>query len=70
MSKMAELDWEIELRVCEGMNNADIAKELNISIEMVQAWHKSVNLEWDEAFPEIEAYDMEEVYSAFNTSNS
>jgi hypothetical protein len=28
MSKMAELDWDIEYRVCEGMSNQAIAKEL------------------------------------------
>ena len=51
MSKMAELDWDIELRVCEGMSNEAIAKELEIPIQMVEDWHKSVGLEWDEAFP-------------------
>jgi hypothetical protein len=43
MGKMAELDWEIELRVCEGMNDADIAQELNIPLSMVRDWYKSLN---------------------------
>ena len=51
MSKMAELDWDIELRVCEGMSNKAIAQELNIPIKMIEDWHKSVGLEWEEATP-------------------
>jgi hypothetical protein len=38
MSKMAELDWEIELRVCEGMDAGDIASELNIPLSWVLNW--------------------------------
>ena len=71
MSKMAELDWEIELRVCEGMKNGAIAEELNIPISMVEDWHKSVNLEWEEAFPRIESFSLEDVeYSPYGTINS
>lgn len=43
MGKMAELDWEIELRVCEGMSDADIAQELDIPLSMVQDWYKNLN---------------------------
>jgi len=39
MSKMAELDWDIEYRICEGMSTKAIAEELNIPIEMVEAWY-------------------------------
>ena len=39
MSKMAELDWDIEYRICEGMSTKAIAEELNIPIEMVEGWH-------------------------------
>jgi DNA-binding NarL/FixJ family response regulator len=43
MSKMAELDWEIELRVCEGMEDSDIARELDIPVKMVKDWYKNLN---------------------------
>lgn len=52
MSKMAELDWDIEYRVCEGMSNEAIARDLDIPIKMVEDWHASVGLEWEEAFPQ------------------
>ena len=48
MSKMAELDWDIEYRVCEGMSNQAIAKELDIPIEMVEAWHTAHGLSNDD----------------------
>jgi hypothetical protein len=48
MSKMAELDWDIEYRVCEGMSNQAIAQELDIPIEMVEAWHTSHGLSNDD----------------------
>jgi hypothetical protein len=48
MSKMAELDWEIEYRACdEGMSAEDIAKDLNCPIELVNAWFKGAGI-WDE----------------------
>ena len=47
MSKMAELDWEIEYRACEdGMSAEEIAKDLNIPIELVNAWFKGAGI-WD-----------------------
>ena len=59
MSKMAELDWEIEYRACEdGMSAAEIAKDLDIPIELVNAWFKGAGI-WDE-----------EPLSPFATSNS
>ncbi len=51
MGKIKDLEWDIELRVCEGMSNQAIAKELDIPISMVEDWHKSVGLEWEEVFP-------------------
>jgi len=48
MSKMAELDWNIELLVCEGMSSPAIAKELDIPIEMVEAWHTQHGLSNDD----------------------
>ena len=42
MSKMAELDWQIELRACEeNMEPAEIAKELSIPIGMVEDWFQA-----------------------------
>lgn len=41
MSKMAELDmmsYDIEQLVIEGMTEKNIAKTLDISVEMVYAW--------------------------------
>lgn len=52
MGKIKDVTWDIELRVCEGMSNQAIAQELDIPIEMVEAWHKSVGLEWEEVFPQ------------------
>lgn len=47
MSKMAELDWEIEYRACEdGMSAEEIAKDLDIPIELVNAWFKEAGI-WD-----------------------
>jgi len=43
MSKMAELYWEIELRVCEGMADGDIAQELDIPVSMVRDWYRNLN---------------------------
>lgn len=51
MGKIKDLEWDIEFRVCEGMSNQAIAEELEIPIEMVQDWHRSVGLEWEEVFP-------------------
>jgi FixJ family two-component response regulator len=58
MSKMAELDWDIEYRVCEGMSNEAIARDLDIPIKMVEDWHTSVGLEWEEAFPADAVLDL------------
>ena len=72
MSKMAELDWEIEYRACEeGMSAAAIAKDLEIPIEMVNAWFKEAGI-WDKE-PEVvfpDAYPFADEYSPFSTSNS
>jgi hypothetical protein len=35
MSKMADLDWDIEYRACEGMGAREIARELDIPIALV-----------------------------------
>jgi len=68
MSKMAELDWEIELRVCEGMKSDDIAKELDIPLSLVESWHRAVGLEWEAVFPDTWPFGDE--LSPYATSNS
>ena len=45
MSKMAELDYDIELRAVEwNMNPKEIADELEIPLDMVLTWFKSNGL--------------------------
>ena len=47
MSKMAELDWEIEHLACdEGMSAVDIAAQLECPIKMVNDWFKEAGI-WD-----------------------
>jgi hypothetical protein len=47
MSKFAELDWEIEFRACEeGMSAWDIAKDLNIPLDVVNGWFREHGI-WD-----------------------
>jgi uncharacterized protein YjcR len=42
MSKMAELDWQIEYMACEdGMSAVDIAEQLGCPIDIVNAWFKN-----------------------------
>jgi len=38
MSKMAELDYDIEQLFIEGLTEKNIAKTLDIPVEMVYAW--------------------------------
>jgi len=70
MSKMAELDYDIEQLFIDGLTAKEIAQQLDCPIEIVQGWIDSVTREMDEAFgefepPELEAYDIEEVYSPY-----
>jgi hypothetical protein len=70
MSKMAELDYDIEQLFIDGLTAKQIAEQLDCPIEIVQGWIDSVTREMDEAFgefepPELEAYDIEEVYSPY-----
>jgi len=45
MSKMAELDYDIELRACDyGLSPQEIASELEIPIDMVLTWFKANGL--------------------------
>ena len=70
MSKMAELDWDIEYRATElGMGAVDIAKELECPLAIVNDWFKENGI-WDKDVefdpPELEVYEMDEVYSPYN----
>ena len=70
MSKMAELDYDIEQLFIDGLTAKEIAKQLDCPIEIVQGWIDNVGAEMDEAFgefepPELEVYDIEEVYSPY-----
>jgi hypothetical protein len=70
MSKMAELDYDIEQLFIDGLTAKQIAEQLDCPIEIVQGWIDGVSAEMDEAFsefepPELEVYDIEEVYSPY-----
>jgi len=41
MSKFAEIDYDIECLFIEGMTEKNIAKTLDIPVEMVYAWMKT-----------------------------
>ena len=54
MSKMAELDmvsYDIEQLYIEGMTEKNIAKTLDISVEMVYAWMEINSIPVDEYSP-------------------
>ena len=61
MSKMAELDmyaYDIEQLYIEGLTEKNIAKTLDISVEMVYAWMEINGV--------VEAPQSEEIYSPYN----
>jgi len=45
MSKMAELDYDIEQLFIEGLTEKNIAKTLDIPVEMVYDWMKTNGVE-------------------------
>ena len=66
MSKMAELDYDIEQLFIDGLTAKQIAEQLDCPIEIVQGWIDNVSTEMDEFEPpELEVYDLEEVYSPY-----
>ena len=70
MSKMAELDmvqYDIEQLFLEGLTEKNIAKTLDISVEMVYAWMKINGID-DIVYPD--AYPFEDELSPYATSNS
>jgi hypothetical protein len=73
MSKMAELDYDIELRAVEwAMNPREIADELQIPLDMVLTWFKANGL----SVKGYKDYNAEaskrllEVFSPYETVNS
>jgi len=57
MSKMAELDmyaYDIEQLYIEGLTEKNIAKTLDISVELVYAWMEINNIPVDEEFGPFE----------------
>ena len=66
MSKMAELDmmsYDIEQLYIEGLTEKNIAKTLDISVEMVYAWMEINSISVDDV---VEKPQEEEIYSPFN----
>jgi hypothetical protein len=84
MSKMAELAYDIEQLYIDGLTPKNISKTLDIPVEMVYDWMEMNGIAdekdpWatiedphlvDIEPPELEVYDMDEVFSPFSTSNS
>ena len=66
MSKMAELDYDIEQLFIDGLTAKEIAQQLDCPREIVQGWIDSVSADMGEFEPlELEVYDLEEVYSPY-----
>jgi DNA-directed RNA polymerase specialized sigma24 family protein len=65
MSKMAELDYDIEQLYIDGLTAKQIAEQLDCPLEIVQGWIAQVGVEMDEAFGQLEVYEMDEVYSPY-----
>jgi hypothetical protein len=73
MSKMAELDYDIEFRAVEwAMTPKEIADELEIPLDMVLTWFKANGLSvrgYKDYNAEASARLLE-VFSPYETSNS
>jgi len=54
MSKMSELDYDIEQLYIDGLTAKEIAQQLDCPLEIVQGWIAQVGGEMDEAFGEFE----------------
>lgn len=84
MSKMAEVDYDIEQLFLEGLTEKNIAKTLEIPVEMVYNWMKENGISTDyESEPEYTLSDVvrawvlggvaevpQEEYSPFVSMNS
>jgi hypothetical protein len=74
MSKMADLDYDIELRACDyGMSPKEIADELEIPVTMVLRWFIANGLsvkgqkDWTE---EAKQRLIDDIFSPYETVNS
>ena len=73
MSKMAELEYDIEQLYIEGFSPKSIAVQLECPLELVYDWLESNSIkeesidpaEWDAAFPP-ETVGLDEVFSPYN----
>jgi hypothetical protein len=70
MSKMAELAYDIEQLYIEGYKPKSISVQLDCPLEIVYDWIEANGCDAEPEIPEIESYDMDEVFSPFSTSNS
>jgi orotate phosphoribosyltransferase-like protein len=61
MSKVKDLAYDIEALYIEGLTEKNIAKTLDIPVEVVYAWLQENNIEDEEAdaaeWDELEAFD-------------
>jgi hypothetical protein len=58
MSKMAEVDYDIEQLFLEGLTEKNIAKTLEIPVEMVYDWMKENGISTEESEPEYTLSDV------------
>ena len=64
MSKMAELAYDIEQLFIEGLTEKNIAKTLDIPVEVVYDWMAQHSIIDDED-AELEAFNMDEVDGSY-----
>jgi uncharacterized protein YjcR len=67
---MSELAYDIEQLYIEGYNPKSIASQLDCPLELVYNWIETNGCDVEAEIPEIESYNMDEVFSPFSTSNS
>ena len=63
MSRMSDLDYEIEQYYIEGHNPKTIAALLECPIELVLKWIENINCEWESSFPQEELSPFETINS-------
>ena len=71
MSKVKDLAYDIEALYIEGLTEKNIAKTLDIPVEVVYAWLQENNIEDDVAADAAEWDELEaDEYSPYDTINS
>jgi hypothetical protein len=74
MSKMADLDYDIELRACDyGMSPKEIAEELGIPVDMVFRWFIANGLSvkgFKDWTAEAKQRLLNDIFSPYETINS